>query len=124
MNQETKNVDISDLELRARVIRDRRCEIEATLAEWKRAYFADGVERKFTDRLTLEAESAALAFEHYRMAGTCGMGYKPNDLQGAWACFACHQLVDSTRDENIRLAFAEGVMRTQGELLRMRLVKV
>ena len=60
---------------------------------------------------------------HYRMAGTCGMGYKPHDLQGAWACFACHQLVDSTRDESVRLAFAEGVMRTQDELVRMRLVK-
>lgn len=60
---------------------------------------------------------------HYRMAGTCGMGFKPNDLQGAWACFRCHMTVDSTRDESIRLAFAEGVLRTQGELVRMKLVK-
>ena len=60
---------------------------------------------------------------HYRMAGTCGMGIKPPDFQGAWACFKCHTTVDSTRDESIRLAFAEGVMRTQIELARMQLVK-
>ena len=61
---------------------------------------------------------------HYRMAGTCGMGYKPNDLQGAWACFACHKLVDSTRDESVRLDFAEGVFRTQSELLKMGMIKL
>ena len=60
---------------------------------------------------------------HYRLANTCGIGQKPHDLQGAWACFACHMLVDSTRDESVRLAFAEGVMRTQIEVVRLQLVK-
>lgn len=27
-------------------------------------------------------ETTVLA--HYRLAGTCGVGMKPNDLQGAW----------------------------------------
>lgn len=48
---------------RLQAIKTRRLEIDATLAEWKRAYFVDGVERPFQDRLTLEAEAAQLALE-------------------------------------------------------------
>lgn len=55
---------------------------------------------------------------HYRLAGTCGVGKKPVDLAGAWACQPCHDAADGrrrlegwTRDD-IRLAHAEGVMRT------------
>ncbi|HHK8149055.1 TPA: DUF1364 domain-containing protein [Serratia marcescens] len=58
---------------------------------------------------------------HYRLAGTCGTGIKPDDAQAAWACSACHDEVDRrTRliDANdARLMHAEGVMRTQ-EILR------
>lgn len=50
-------------EFRAAWIKTRRLEIAATLAEWKRAFFVDGVERPFNDRVTLEAEDAALALE-------------------------------------------------------------
>jgi hypothetical protein len=63
---------------------------------------------------------------HYRMAGTCGVGIKPNDLQGAWACSACHDACDGrTRvvdRETARQCHAEGVMRTQAQLLREGLV--
>lgn len=55
--------DHMDMETRAQDIKLRRLEIAATLAEWKRAFFAEGIERKFVDRLTLEAEDAAIAFE-------------------------------------------------------------
>lgn len=55
---------------------------------------------------------------HFRMAGTrSGMGIKPNDLQGAWACSACHDAVDArsktefSHDE-LRTMHMEGVMRT------------
>lgn len=48
---------------RLQAIKLRRLEIEATLAEWKRAFFVDGVERPFSDRVTLEAEAARLALE-------------------------------------------------------------
>ncbi|OPB16720.1 hypothetical protein BFW91_01145 [Pseudomonas fluorescens] len=56
---------------------------------------------------------------HYRLAGTCGMGIKPNNLQGAWACDFCHSCIDGRikhplgmgRDE-MRIYHAEGVMRT------------
>jgi len=50
-------------EIRIHEIKVRRLEIQATLAEWKRAYFVDGTERPYADRLTLEAEAAQLALE-------------------------------------------------------------
>ena len=50
-------------EIRIHEIRMRHLEIQATLAEWKRAYFVDGTERPYADRLTLEAEAAQLALE-------------------------------------------------------------
>jgi hypothetical protein len=64
-------------------------------------------------------ETTVLA--HYRMAGTCGVGSKPNDLQGAWACSACHDACDG-RSRAIdrttaRQYHAEGVMRTQAILI-------
>ncbi|MWP62037.1 DUF1364 domain-containing protein [Gilliamella sp. Pas-s25] len=65
-------------------------------------------------------ETTVLA--HYRLAGTCGVGMKPNDLQGAWACSACHDEIDRrTRifeNEFVRLAHAEGVIRTQDILIK------
>ncbi|MDF7658341.1 DUF1364 domain-containing protein [Erwiniaceae bacterium L1_54_6] len=65
-------------------------------------------------------ETTVLA--HYRLAGTCGTGIKPNDAQAAFACSACHDAVDGriktpfTR-EDLRLFHAEGVFRTQ-QILR------
>jgi len=71
-------------------------------------------------------ETTVLA--HYRMAGTCGVGIKPNDLQGAWACSACHDACDGRRSDighsEVRQYHAEGVMRTQVVLLREGLVSV
>lgn len=65
-------------------------------------------------------ETTVLA--HYRLAGTNGMGCKPNDLQGAWACSDCHDWIDSRRRQEdrdlARLYHAEGVMRTQDILIR------
>ncbi|MBC3491916.1 DUF1364 domain-containing protein [Pseudomonas taiwanensis] len=65
-------------------------------------------------------ETTVLA--HYRMAGTCGVGIKPNDLQGAWACSACHDACDGRRGDigrdEARQYHAEGVMRTQSILIR------
>jgi len=68
-------------------------------------------------------ETTVLA--HYRLAGTSGMGCKPNDFQGAWACSACHDYVVGRRgsrraDDRLvaRQLHAEGVMRTQDILIR------
>lgn len=73
-------------------------------------------------------ETTVLA--HYRLAGTCGMGIKPNNLQGAWADDYCHAIADGrmsapegmTRDE-VRLYHAEGVMRTIDTLIAEGAVK-
>ena len=60
--------------------------------------------------------SETVVLAHYRMAGLCGVGMKPNDLFGAWACSACHDEIDRrTRlidAETARLYHCEGVMRT------------
>ena len=52
---------------------------------------------------------------HFRLIGTSGMGLKPLDIQGAWACSNCHAYVDSHKDAETQLAFAHGVFRTQSE---------
>jgi hypothetical protein len=66
---------------------------------------------------------------HYRLAGLCGIGMKPHSIFCAWGCAHRHSGVDGrihikgyTR-EQIRLAHAEGVIRTINELLRLGLVK-
>ena len=65
---------------------------------------------------------------HYRLPGLCGVGMKPPDLAcGAWACATCHDKIDGRRKaldytgdqfsrSELRLAHAEGVMRTISEL--------
>lgn len=57
-------------------------------------------------------ETSVLA--HYRTAGTCGTGCKPDDTQAAIACNGCHDVIDGrtkttdfTYDE-LRLMHAEG----------------
>lgn len=54
---------------------------------------------------------------HYRLAGTSGVGMKPPDTNGAFACSYCHSVCDgrikTAHDrEYVRLAHAEGVLRT------------
>jgi len=82
------------------------------------------------DICTCGGEDTVLA--HYRMAGLSGMGQKPDDIFGAWACHACHDAIDGrglrvnrsifgfsapsfTREE-LRQLHAEGVFRTQQQL--------
>jgi len=72
-------------------------------------------------------ETSVLA--HYRLAGTCGTGIKPDDIQGAIACNSCHDVIDGrvkteySRDE-LRLMHAEGVMRTLAIWKKEGLLKV
>lgn len=69
-------------------------------------------------------ESVVLA--HYRLSGLSGMGIKPPDYIGAWACSSCHDICDGrvkppnglTRLD-VRMAHADGVFRTLRELDRM-----
>ena len=72
-------------------------------------------------------ETVVLA--HYRMAGTCGMGMKPSDIQAAYACSRCHDASDGRlktdlSPDELQTAFAEGVMRTQQILIKQGLLKV
>jgi len=65
-------------------------------------------------------ETTVLA--HNRLAGTCGIGMKPPDLLGAWACFKCHDGIDYRAGSYMskterQLAHAQGVMRTIAALL-------
>lgn len=74
-----------------------------------------------------DTETTVLA--HYRLAGTCGTGVKPNDLQGAWCCAWCHDRVDGRArseqsHEELRLYHVEGVMRTIDALVREGIVKL
>lgn len=63
---------------------------------------------------------------HYRLAGYAGMGQKPDDWSfGAWACSSCHDACDGRVDTEhdraaIRLAHAEGCLRTQAKLREMK----
>ncbi len=74
-------------------------------------------------------DSATTVLAHYRMAGTCGIGVKPIDLHGAWACSSCHDACDGriktgySRDE-LRLMHLEGVMRTIDALVRSGKVSI
>lgn len=68
-------------------------------------------------------DPATTVLAHYRLSGTCGVGIKPHDLLGAHACSACHDAIDrrAHRDmdrEFVRLAHAEGVLRTIDQLTR------
>ena len=72
---------------------------------------------------------AKVVLAHYRMAGTCGMGMKPSDIQAAYACSRCHDASDGRlktdlSPDEIQTAFAEGVMRTQQILIKQGLLKV
>ena len=65
-------------------------------------------------------ETTVLA--HFRLAGICGIGMKPHDILGAWACSACHYEIDRITRlfpfEFARLAHAEGVVRTIDALIK------
>lgn len=66
---------------------------------------------------------------HYRLAGTCGTGMKPNNVQGAWCCDYCHSRVDGRvksdlSREELRLYHAEGVMRTINALISEGILKL
>jgi hypothetical protein len=66
---------------------------------------------------------------HYRLAGTCGTGMKPNNLQGAWCCSYCHDVGDFRRDvglsrNEVRLYLAEGVIRTIDSLISEGILKL
>lgn len=81
----------------------------------------EAIDRHCTVRLDgCNTEPCCLA--HYRVIGVSGMGLKPPDIIGAWACFACHEQLDRRAfkhqtqryltTEEIDAAFGRGMART------------
>jgi hypothetical protein len=68
-------------------------------------------------------DSSTVVLAHVRLIGVSGMGMKSPDLLGAWACSACHDVVDRRVKTNIdigeiRLAHLEGMVRTINQLVK------
>lgn len=68
-------------------------------------------------------ETTVLA--HYRLAGYCGTGIKPDDFVfGAWACSDCHDVIDGRvrlshfSKEQLKLYHVEAILRTQFEIAK------
>ena len=62
-------------------------------------------------------DEATTVLAHIGIAGTRGMGLKPVDLCGCWACDACHSVIDgraysTLSREYIKNCALEGVLRT------------
>jgi hypothetical protein len=47
-----------------------------------------------------------------------GLGLKAPDFCGAWACYKCHEYVDTHKDADTVAAFAHGMVRTQNLILK------
>ena len=67
-------------------------------------------------------------FAHYRKGGLGGMGKKPSDLHGAFACSSCHDAVDGRVKTDMDLLtldseFKSAVLRTQLILINKDLIK-
>jgi hypothetical protein len=72
-------------------------------------------------------ETTVLA--HDNTPGTSGMGMKCHDVQAAWSCSTCHDIVDGrikthyTKTER-RVMFLEGMVRTQYALIREGILQI
>ena len=60
-------------------------------------------------------DRATTVLAHIRI--NAGIGRKPHDLIGSWACSACHDVVDGRRQtmfgrDELRLSHLEGMART------------
>ena len=65
--------------------------------------------------------SETVVLAHVRLIGVSGMGMKADDLLGAWACSACHDVIDRRARtdmdlKDVRLAHLEGMVRTIAQL--------
>lgn len=75
-------------------------------------------------------DPATTVLAHLRMSGITGIGQKAPDILGAHCCSSCHVAVDTYGHSQeydrdfVRLAFFEGVMRTQYRLIKAALLKL
>ncbi len=70
-------------------------------------------------------DSETVCLAHLRMAGITGAGQKSPDLLGTWACSTCAAQTENgyCRNDQDKIAFFEGVMRTQYLLISERKVE-
>lgn len=61
---------------------------------------------------------------HYRMLPYNGVGMKPPDWLGAWACSYCASATSEGSNLYNRHALAEGVLRTIGKLIDLGVIKL
>lgn len=68
-------------------------------------------------------ETTVLA--HIRTANIAGLGQKPSDALGAWACSGCHDLIDgrTTGFEDINKLKLDGLVRTLDALVKAKIIK-
>ena len=64
-------------------------------------------------------DPATTVLAHVRLPGLSGMGIKAWDGHGAWCCHTCHAYADTHHDDATKVAFYEGVLRTQAALLKL-----
>ncbi len=75
---------------------------------------------------TCTFDPSTVVLAHFRM--DCGVGMKPLDLIGAWACFHCHGTLDGqikshwSRDE-LDLMHLQGMCRTIAALHKKGMLK-
>lgn len=75
-------------------------------------------------------DPATTVLAHLRMSGITGIGQKAPDILGAHCCSRCHTAGDTYgasegyERDFVRLAFLEGVMRTQYRLIKAGLLKI
>jgi len=65
--------------------------------------------------------SETVVLAHYRLAGVSGIGYKPDDAIGSWACSSCHDAIDRRThtdldQDYVNLLHLEGMVRTIAQL--------
>lgn len=73
-------------------------------------------------------DPATTVLAHFRLIGSSGIGLRSSDLCASWACSACHDAIDrrahmDLERDYVRLAHFEGMMRTQNELIRLKVIK-
>lgn len=68
---------------------------------------------------------ATTVLAHIRRGGVAGMGQKPPDVCGVWACFRCHQIIDKREflpgmsQAELDTYILEGLCRTLSAISRI-----
>ena len=69
-------------------------------------------------------DPATTVLAHVRGSGNAGVGMKPADVSGVFACSACHDAIDGrTRYPVSAQERLDGMLRTHDRLRKMGLVK-